>query len=226
MDLDLYGKIESILPFDEAIDYLHQSYIELILKYKKQKLLDIGCGNGAMLERLQSLNIESKGIDLSSTTIEIAKQKGLNAHNIDVCDEKDSFDVAIAVFDVINYIEENQLKDFFSCVENRLEDNGIFILDANTLFGFENVAQGTLIVEESPYFLAIDAIFEKKILNTKIDLFTNLKDENYKRETANIIQYFHSIKTIKKSTSLKLIDTINLNMYSSSSDKTLLIFKK
>ena len=65
-----------------------------------------------------------------------------------MCDLNGTYDVLTAVFDMLNYLDKEQLERFLSCVKAHLNEGGIFLCDINTLFGFENVAVGSYIVDD------------------------------------------------------------------------------
>ncbi len=189
--LNLYAKIEQYLEFDDEVEALHTAFKDIIDELTPNSLLDIGCGQGAFLETLQSSDIKTLGIDLSSSQIEICNQKNINAKCIDLCKIDEKFDCATAIFDVINYIPKKNIRNFFTCAFKSLKQDGYFIFDINTLYGFEEVAQGSLNIDLEDKFISIDALYENKILETNITLFSSIKDL-YKKENGTIRQYYHS----------------------------------
>ena len=71
-----------------------------------------------------------------------------------------------------------------------------FIFDINSLYGFENVAQGTLNIENDDNFIAIDANFEENILYTDITRFQKDKNNKYTKKNGTIEQYYYSNDTL------------------------------
>lgn len=59
----------------QAHDYLYGDLKVLIGSYKSRTILDVGCGNGEMANRLISEGYDVYGTDASVTGIEIAKQR-------------------------------------------------------------------------------------------------------------------------------------------------------
>jgi cyclopropane fatty-acyl-phospholipid synthase-like methyltransferase len=157
--LDLYAKIEEYLDFEEEVKYLHNTIKSLVLEKKPDTHIDIGCGQGEFSKDLNSLGIKTLGVDLSKKQIQIATSKGIDAKCIDIADIEEKFDLATAIFDVINYLPNEYIKTFLQNSYNLLNPNGYFIFDVNTLFGFEEVAQGTLTIDVDDKFIAIDANF-------------------------------------------------------------------
>ena len=208
--LDIYSQVESSLGFDEEIQRLHNYYIEQIENSDTKSVLDIGCGQGDILAKINSNypKIKTLGIDLSQSQIEVCQSKNIDAkctslENLD----NTKYDMIIAVFDVLNYIPKDELKKFFADVKSRLNDGGKFIFDVNSLFGFEEVAQGCMIVKDDDEFISIDAIFEDEILHTTINSFDKSFAQNdtyYKRAKGTIKQYYHSNEIIKKYSNMRV----------------------
>ncbi len=88
-------------------------------KEKNKRVLEIGCGAGGGTLYLKSI-LEPKeiiGVDISKTAVEKAQKKGINAHTINVSEEKlpfknETFDLVVTfeviehVFDTGAFIEE------------------------------------------------------------------------------------------------------------------------
>ena len=135
------------------------------------------------------------------------------------------YDALLAVADVLNYLDKSDLEKFLKDVESHLFDDGIFICDINTLFGFSEVTAGSLSIDEDDTFISIDSEFEDEKLYTTITMFT--KDgKNYTKEQEDILQYYHTIKDIENLSSLKLVSVDEVALFSKESDKSLLVFRK
>ncbi|BDY12277.1 class I SAM-dependent DNA methyltransferase [Hydrogenimonas cancrithermarum] len=228
MGLELYAKIEPLLGFEEAVEALYDFYIGLLKSWQPDTLIDIGCGSGKFLKKAQSeLGLEKAlGVDLSERMVEQARALGIDAEALDVCDVKESFDAATAIFDVLNYLPEGELKRFMACVGNVLKPGGIFVADINTLYGFEEVAQGSLVRSDDAYHLSLDSVFEGGLLKTRIDYFEKSRNGCFLRETDTIVQYYHTPDTIAGMSGLELIQSYPLQMYGDEADKEILVFRK
>ena len=156
--------------------------------------------------------------------IENAKQKDLLVYHMDLCEFTGKFDACVAIFDVLNYMDKEYLEKFFYCVKNVLNDGGYFLFDINTFYGFDEIAQGTLSVEDDKHFVVLNSIFQNNIMNTKIDLFYKNGDL-YKRDIGNIIQYFYCDDYFDKIGVLKPFRKLPINLYGEEADKTLIIMK-
>ncbi len=209
MSLDLYARIEPFLDFQEEVYKLHNVFLEHIVTKDRIKVLDVGCGQGDFLINLNLNNIDNMGIDLSKEQIAVCLQKDLNAQVIDLCELQDNFDCITAIFDVINYIPKADLKSFFDCAYARLEKGGYFLFDVNTFFGFDEIAQGTLSIDNETEFISIDAVFDENLLETTMTLFSKQNDL-YNKEQSSIKQYYHDNATLTKILKLSGFEVVDI----------------
>ena len=224
-NLDLYAKAEHLLGIEDATEALYDLYRSELDDYDVKTLLDVGCGRGGFMQRMISDGVGCKGVDLSSVMVEECKTRGLDAECIDVSDVDGKYDAVVSIFDVLNFMDEKALIKFLDAISEKLNDDGIFIADINTIYGFSDVADGTMSNDSENEFLSVDAKFANNELHTKFTLFVKEEDDKFKKYQDTIVQYFHKIKIFQKLTSLKLIDKQTFSLYDTE-DKTLLIFKK
>lgn len=230
MGLELYAKVEEYLNFQDEVKELHSTFLGLIFEKGLDDIIDIGCGQGAFIMHLLANGVDAYGIDLSVEQIKVCQAYNLNADTISLEKVDEKFNCATAIFDVINYIPKNQLEQFFKDASSVLTDNGYFIFDVNSLYGFEEVAQGSLNINQDDKFIAIDAIFEEEELKTDITLFSKTKKNLYEKEEDSITQYYHDINFLKntiKNAGFEIENIINFNFYSDEEfDKLIYICKK
>lgn len=223
--LDLYAKIEPMIGFYEAYEHLYEQYLLTISPLSPQKILDVGCGNGRLLELLGKSGWDAVGIDLSSGMVEKSRSRGVDAHCQNLNGMDDTYDMILSVADVLNYMDNDQLTDFLQEVNDHLIPGGYFLADINTHYGFEEVAAGTMIADQESSFLAIDAIFEEEILTTDMTLFTQ-ENSGYQKETGRIMQYYHPTDSIAHP-HLILQQVLDIRLFSEDEpDKILLVFQK
>lgn len=223
-NLDLYSKVEHLLGIDEATKHLHALYIETLYNYEIKTLLDLGCGRGDLMEKLEKFDIECEGIDLSALMVQKAKSRGLKAEFKSICEVEKRYDAIVSAFDVLNFVPVQELEKFMQCVHEALNDEGIFMFDINTLHGFADVAEGTMSVEEEGMFLSVDATFEDNRLNTQFTLFEK-EGELYRKEQSTIVQYFHPLKFFKNLKNFKVVQSRYLDLYDEK-DKAFIVLKK
>jgi len=225
VSLDLYAKAEHLLGIEESTEKLHDIYLQTLEKYPVRTLLDIGCGRGALMEKLGERGIACTGIDQSEVMVEAAAEKGLKVAKKGICEVDGTYDAAVAVFDVLNFLDKAGLELFLQCVAQRLVPGGYFIADVNTLRGFTEVAQGTMSNEDDEHFLAVDAYFEADELHTQFTLFTKTSPGCFAKEQSEIVQWFHPLKRFRSAPDLKLIREVKISLYDTN-DKTLLVFQR
>jgi len=228
--LDLYSKIEPYLELEEEVKELHSAFLGLIFEKNLNDIIDIGCGQGAFMMHLLANGVEAYGIDLSVEQIKVCQSFNLRADAMDIKDVEDTFACATAIFDVLNYIPQNSLEDFLKNTHKILNENGYFIFDVNTLFGFEEIAQGSLNINQKDKFIAIDALFENNELQTDMTLFSKEKNNTYTKEQDSITQYYHTLDYLKnalKNAGFVIENVINFNLHSDAdADKYVFVCKK
>ena len=137
--------------------------------------------------------------------------------------------MATAIFDVLNYLDDDRLKEFISCTYNKINKNGYLLFDVNTLYGFEVVANGSLNINLENKFISIDGYFENNILTTNINLFEK-QNNLYNRKENHIVQYFHKkdkLKKILEKTGFIIEDIVLFNLHKfDEADKYIFICKK
>jgi len=226
--LDLYAKVEDLLGVKEAAPSLYAHYLLFLNPIDFTTLLDVGCGSGDFLVQMkQALDIpQVKGIDLSPLMVAKTKEHGINVECINLCDLEGKYDVITAVFDMLNYLTKEELKNFLVCVKEHLNEGGTFLCDINTLYGFENVAVGSFIVDDEERFLTVDSDFEENEYRAEFTLF---KKENnlYKKSQEMIKQYYYSVEELVKYSGLELIANDDVNLYDfDESDKCFVVLGK
>ena len=197
-NLDLYAKAEHLLGIEEATEALYDLYRSELDEYKVKTLLDVGCGRGGFMRRMMSDGVTCKGVDLSNVMVQECKSQGLDAECIDVSEVEGKYDAVVAIFDVLNFLDKDGLTKFLDAVAEKLNDDGLFIADINTLYGFSDVAEGTMSNDTEKEFLIVDAVFENNELHTKFTLFVKDEDERFTKYQDTIIQYFHKMQFFEK----------------------------
>jgi len=225
--LDLYAKVEDLLGVKEAAPALYAHYLFFLNSVEFDTLLDVGCGSGDFLRQMQgALNIPKvKGIDLSPSMVARTLAQGYEASCIDLCELNGTYDVITAVFDMLNYLDQEQLGRFLACVKEHLNPDGSFLFDINTLYGFENVAVGSYIVDDDTRFLTVDSDFENSEYLSEFTLFEKA-DEYFKKSQETIRQYYHTVDDIVALSGLELLVNDEVNLYGlESADKRFVVLK-
>lgn len=226
--LNLYAKVEDLLGVKEVAPKLYAHYLLFLNSVEFDTLLDVGCGSGDFLHHMsKALEItEAKGIDLSPIMVDRTKEQGYDARCIDVCDVEETYDVITAVFDMVNYLNREALKVFLACIKTHLNQGGLFLCDVNTLYGFENVAVGSYIVDDEERFLTVDSDFEKSEYTSQFTLFEKENDTFIKYQET-IQQYYYRVEDIIHMSGLELLANEEVSLYGfEEADKRFIVFIK
>ncbi len=230
MGLDLYAKVEPYLDFEEEVYTLHKEFLRFVMVNDLDNIIDIGCGQGYFLENLMVNKKRYFGIDLSVEQIKVCQAKNLNAKAIALKDVKEKFDCATAIFDVLNYIPKKELKTFIKETNLVLNQGAYFIFDVNSLFGFDEVAQGCITIDVEDKFIAIDANFENNKLQTDITLFEKQESGLYSKQSDSIIQEYHSkdfLTKLLEECNFEIQEIKEFNLHTNEdADKLIFICKK
>jgi SAM-dependent methyltransferase len=100
-------------------DRLMWTINEFLSDRKPRKILEVGCGDGAMLRLLVAQGIDARGVDASSSGIERCKTTGLNAQCLDV--SVDGLPFADDEFDAVLCLEtlEHLMNPYYALQEVR-----------------------------------------------------------------------------------------------------------
>ena len=213
----------------EAAPALYAHYFLFLNSIHFDSILDVGCGSGDFLLQAKRTFAPQKllGIDLSPVMVAESIKKGIAAQAIDLCKVDDTFDVITAVFDMLNYLDKPQLKRLLLCVETQLKPDGYLLCDINTLYGFEEIAVGSFIVDDEERFLTIDSDFEEGIYASEFTLFEKETDGRYRKSQGIIEQYYYAIEMIEASLSgMELVMADDISLYGDRVDKNFLVFQK
>ena len=221
--LDLYAKIEDLIGVKEVAPKLYAYYFDILKDLKFNSLLDIGCGRGDFLKEVKDkYNIEVLGIDKSFKMIEFAKSKNLNVKVAQIYEIKKSYDVATAVFDMLNYLEPKEFVNFFNHLKKITK---YFICDLNTLYGLSELAVGAYINEDDNRFLAIDSYFEDGVYESNFTLFEK-ENKLYKKSSETIFQYYYPSNFLELLDGWQIVKEIPIKLYDMQDfDKTIYLLK-
>ena len=142
------------VPYEEWSSYLHG----LLLEHGIEEgiVLDLGCGTGAMTERLAAFGYDMIGVDNSEDMLELAMEKRVQSGQdiLYLLQDMREFELygtvraAVSVCDSVNYITEpEELKEVFRLVNNYLDPEGVFIFDFNTRYKYEEILGDRTIAE-------------------------------------------------------------------------------
>ncbi len=143
---DFYDSLTANVEYEKRADYI----LEVLKRHNKSSglILDMCCGTGSLTIALKKRGADIFGSDASREMLTIAQQKAFeNEENILFINQKMQelslpykIDVCICTLDSVNHITSKQeLIKGFSKINSFLDDDGIFIFDANTVYKHKNI---------------------------------------------------------------------------------------
>ena len=224
--LNLYAKVEDLLGVQDVAPTLNSYYYDILSQFNFNSLLDIGCGKGEFLRKLRGVepSVRLLGIDRSSLMIEETKLKGIDAKVADIKEIREEFDIATAVFDMVNYLNPKEIDEFFEQLSMVVKKGGYFIFDINTLFGLSELAVGNFIAQDEDRFVTIESFFEDNIYESFWTLFERKNGNIFKKSSQEIRQYYYDEDFFLNLKSWKVIKTIPISLYGEESiDKEIFV---
>ena len=163
----VYDELMDNTPYEqwcERLDALIKKYgvsdpgrdSEALLDSEKNLVLDLGCGTGTLTELMYKRGYDMIGVDLSDSMLDIAIKKREESGSKILYLLQDMRELELystvgtvySVCDSLNYIlEEDELLQVFSLVNNYLFPGGIFIFDFNTDYKYREIIGDTTIAE-------------------------------------------------------------------------------
>lgn len=75
--------VENYQKFASFVPQLGQPLLDLLQPQQGQRILDLGCGDGTLTEKLVQVGCEVVGVDASPEMVKAAKARGINAYVMD-----------------------------------------------------------------------------------------------------------------------------------------------
>ena len=204
---EMYDLFMDNVPYDEWAAYLHDLFVSY--QVTGGLMLELGCGTGAMTERMASYGYDMIGVDNSEEMLEIAlEKKSDSGHDIlYLLQDMREFELygtvkgIYSVCDSLNYVtEEEDLLQVFLLVNNYLDPGGIFIFDFNTDYKYrEIIGQQTIAENREDCSFIWDNYYdeEEKLNEYTLSIFIREKENCYRKYTETHYQKAYSLKTIK-----------------------------
>ncbi len=129
---------------------------ESILDSERNLVVDLGCGTGTLTELLYEKGYDMIGIDNAEEMLNVAMEKRTETgseilyllQDMRELELYSTVGTVVSVCDSVNYIlEEDELLETFSLVNNYLYPGGVFIFDFNTEYKYREVIGDATIAE-------------------------------------------------------------------------------
>ena len=222
----VYDLFMDNVPYDKWVeqirDILHKENIFDGL------ICDLGCGTGAITERLANIGYDMIGIDNSYDMLDIAMEKKYSSGNdiLYLCQDMREFELygtvraIVSGCDSLNYIQDlSDLEEVFSLVNNYLDPGGLFIFDMNTVYKYQNIlGENTFSeVREQAAFIWENTYDDNKRINEyDLNLFIKLENDIYKRFEERHVQRaytFDEIVSAINSSNMRLEKYLDADTY-------------
>ena len=100
------------------------------------RILDVGAGSGCHSKALQEMGREVVAIDISPLSVEVMRQRGIEAHEVNLYDESwcETFDTILLLMNGSGIIGKlHRIKTFFDRMRSLLRPGGSVLMDSSDL---------------------------------------------------------------------------------------------
>ncbi|MBR6478118.1 MAG: methyltransferase domain-containing protein [Lachnospiraceae bacterium] len=183
---------------------------EEILRSERDLVVDLGCGTGTLTEMLCEAGYDMIGIDSSDAMLAKAMEKREKSGSEILYLQQDMRELSlystvgtvVSACDCVNYVlDDDELLEVFSLVNNYLYPGGIFIFDFNTDYKYREIIGDSVIAEnrEDCSFIWENYYDEESRIN-EYDLTMFLKREGdlFERVTETHLQRGYEPSEIKE----------------------------
>lgn len=215
----VYDELMDNTPYErwgERLDDLIRKYgvskperdAEEILDSERNLVVDLGCGTGTLTEIMYRKGYDMIGVDFSDSMLNAAMEKKEKSGAEILYLQQDMRELELystvgtvfSVCDSLNYIlEEEELLEIFSLVNNYLFPGGIFIFDFNTDYKYRQVIGNTTIAENREDCSFIWDNFydpEEGINEYDLTVFVREEGESFRRFTETHFQRGYTLEQI------------------------------
>lgn len=208
---EVYDKFMDNTPYEqwaERLDSLIAKYgvsrperdAEGILDSERNLVVDLGCGTGTLTELMYRKGYDMIGVDLSEAMLNLAMAKKEESGSEILYLQQDmrqlelysTVGTVFSLCDSLNYIlEEEELSEVFSLVNNYLFPGGLFVFDFNTVHKYRDIIGESTIAETREDCSFIWENFydpEEEINEYDLTVFVREEGEYFRRFTETHLQ--------------------------------------
>ena len=213
----VYDTFMDETPYEEWCERIHrliekygvskpQRDAEGLLDSERNLVVDLGCGTGTLTELLYQRGYDCIGVDNSESMLSIAMDKKEKSgdeilyllQDMRELELYSTVGTVVSVCDCVNYIlEEKELLEVFSLVNNYLYPGGIFIFDFNTIYKYREVIGDTTIAEnrEECSFIWENYYDPEEELNEyDLTIFVREEDDRFRKFTETHFQRGYTVE--------------------------------
>ena len=202
---EVYDLFMDNVPYEEWSAYLADLFKEYGIE--DGLILDLGCGTGKLTRLMEQKGYDMIGVDYSYDMLSIAKEHSDDSilYLLQDMREFELYGTVRAIYsacDSLNYIlEEEELREIFSLVNNYLDPKGLFVFDLNTPFKYECLLGENTFAEnrEEGSFIWENFFDEEEQIN-EYDLTLYIKDEDERFQRFQEVHYqkSYTLETIQR----------------------------
>lgn len=208
----VYDLFMDNVPYEEWCEYLAVLFKEHGIE--DGLVLDLGCGTGKLTRLMEQKGYDMIGVDNSFEMLDIAREQGDTQilYLLQDMREFELYGTVRAVYsacDSVNYIlEEEELCEVFSLVNNYLDPGGLFVFDFNSSYKYrELLAENTFAETRDEGSFIWENYYDEEEGINEYDLTLYIEDgeERFQR-----FQEVHYQKCYELSTMQRLLEEAGL----------------
>ena len=202
----VYDEFMDNVPYEQWAKF----YLKKLKEYGIEKgiVCELGCGTGNMTLRLARAGYDMIGVDNSEEMLLIAGEKaGQESGILYLLQDMREFELygtvkaCVSCCDCVNYIlDEEELTQVFSLVNNYLDPGGIFVFDFNTEYKYREIIGDAVIAEnrDDCSFIWENYYDEETCVNEyDLTIFARTKQSFFEKYTETHFQRGYTLEQIK-----------------------------
>ncbi len=217
----VYDELMDNVPYEQWADRLdsliHKYGVSLpergeedALAAERNLVVDLGCGTGTLTELMYARGYDMIGVDSSEEMLGIAMEKkaGSGSEILYLLQDMRELELystvgtVFSVCDSLNYIlEEEELLEVFSLVNNYLFPGGVFIFDFNTVYKYAEVIGDATIAENRDDCSFIWENFydeETQVNEYDLTVFVREEGEHFRRFAETHFQRGYTVEQMQR----------------------------
>ena len=208
-----YDQYMSHVNYDDWVQFILKQFHKQFNK-NPERILELACGTANISCQMVKRGLSVDASDVSEEMLKIAASKAfcpnLFQHNMTALLPAARYDLAVLLFDSINYLREEQdILKLFNNVYNTLNENGMFIFDITTPKNCEQNFDGFVNLQDTKeeYLIHQSDFDAKNFIQTSQLTFFVKKGFLYSRSDE-----IHKQRIYRVSEMMKLIEQTNFKL--------------